>query len=120
MLLFAARKLHWRTEAGVFVAFDLAHPDELQLEVGAYHYAGTGAVTSAYAYANSYPEDPKRPAFVGRDRAALPEVRADGTGGEWVYAMRPWRESDDPDGDINWVLDRLDDAERIWDTAAGA
>jgi hypothetical protein len=120
MLFFAARKPHWPAGSGVFVAFDLAHPDELQLEVGAYHYAVTGAVTSADAYANSHPNDPRRPALAGRDRAALPEASADGTGGEWVYAMRPWRESEDPDGDINWVLDRLDDAERVWDTAAGA
>jgi hypothetical protein len=33
--------------------------------------------------------------------------------------MRPWRESDDPDADINWVLDRLDDAARVWESATG-
>ena len=108
---------HWPSGAGVFVCFDLVHEDGPQLVAGAYHYPSTTPADIAVAYADSGPGDLNHSALLAADRSALKRGWVYGNGiAEFVCAERPW-EADETRGssDIEWVLDRLEDAAGTWE-----
>ncbi len=115
-LICAMRREYWPTGAGVFVCFDLVHEDGPQLVVGAYRYHRTVPADIAIAYADSGPGDLGHSALRPGDHSVLKHAWVYGNGvAEFLCAERPW-EADETRGgaDIDWVLDRLDDASAVW------
>ena len=118
VLLSGCRQPNWPPGAGAYIAFDLDRDDDPHIQVGAFHYKGTGPVDIVWAYSNAPPGQPQQPALAARDLDSLPHACVNPeNGGEWVFAERAWR-AGEPDGDVTWVLDRLVDASAVWEPGA--
>jgi hypothetical protein len=104
------RKQDWDPKRVVFVCFDLFGHEGSSAEICIGAAEVRGEFTYGWARADRAKE--LNHSILARPHPRLLETLT-GPDGEWRFARRPWAPAQ-PDEDISWALERLEDATEIW------